>query len=55
MIFVICPCCKGERTLTVHEPVALEPVQIVDCCHCQGKGRISAEVEAPEDQQWLRQ
>jgi len=48
---VICPCCKGAKWLEVE--VDLGRFEYPQCCHCQGRGSIPAEVdEEPEITRW---
>ena len=49
---VTCPCCKGEKKTVTCEPGQIPgvdvPTYIIDekpCTHCEGTGRIEAEVE----------
>ena len=37
------PACKGKKLLPVFDAERAEPV-LLECCHCQGKGTIPAEV-----------
>ena len=40
---VYCPCCKGHGYLREHEP-GLPYVVKVCCTHCEGTGKVAAEV-----------
>ena len=45
-IMVPCPCCEGEKRLWVEEDADGVVIRSVyDCTHCQGTGKIAAEVE----------
>jgi hypothetical protein len=46
---VTCPCCKGEKQLLMVD----ENTQVVypmRCCHCDGKGKVDAEISEHESE-----
>ena len=48
VVLVTCPCCHGKRRLAMVEHDDLAGRTVVAhpvCCHCQGEGVVSAEVQ----------
>lgn len=52
-IFIICPQCKGSKTISINdESYDPGPTQVIDCPSCSGTGRIHwgwLKVEAEEE------
>ena len=50
LFWVPCPCCKGVTMLFEFDPDDLDgPPTEHECSHCDGQGRIRAEVPDPDD------
>jgi hypothetical protein len=47
--FLQCPCCHGEKTLTVHDETGFNPPMKLKCCHCDGRGVIATVERKKED------
>lgn len=47
MLFKVeCPCCHGEGSLLIYdEAYPDDPPERSKCSHCQGTGKVDAEVE----------
>jgi DnaJ-class molecular chaperone len=47
---VTCPCCKGEgEVITMDTSHNFIITDITPCTHCEGTGKVEAEVEDPDD------
>lgn len=50
MLFKVeCPCCHGEGSLLVYDEAhPHDPPVREKCVHCQGSGKVEAEVESED-------